>query len=212
MQQDPLGINPAGGFMNSFSVIKQYSDGLSMYEYVRSNPIVYKDYNGTYTSDLECCKFAEEQGWYGEKTRKVSEDGSTVSMVVGKLICCEGRKVSCTSFGPKGSMPLDVDDVGLMDWYIETKLKECVLKHEDRHRLHTQPCEECGIYPAIAYPDLDAVLAECAAFKQEYDCLKNAEYYCEKTKDPERCKKAIQKRTKVVEMFLKRCREKMVDS
>ncbi len=43
LQQDPLGSNPAGGRINRFRGYEQYSDGISLYEYVASNPIAYLD-------------------------------------------------------------------------------------------------------------------------------------------------------------------------
>jgi RHS repeat-associated protein len=36
---DPLGINPAGGKENPFSVLAQYAQGLALYEYVKSDPV-----------------------------------------------------------------------------------------------------------------------------------------------------------------------------
>jgi RHS repeat-associated protein len=39
MQRDPLGVNPAGGVHNSFTIRKQYSDGMNLYEYLLSNPL-----------------------------------------------------------------------------------------------------------------------------------------------------------------------------
>jgi RHS repeat-associated protein len=35
---DPLGINPAGSMANLFTVLEQYTDGLSLYEYIQGNP------------------------------------------------------------------------------------------------------------------------------------------------------------------------------
>ena len=43
LQDDPLGINPGGGMMNPFSADLQYTNGLNLYEYVGSNPIIYVD-------------------------------------------------------------------------------------------------------------------------------------------------------------------------
>ena len=43
MQRDPLGINPAEGEFNAFDVLRQYSDGMNIYEYGRSFPIFFID-------------------------------------------------------------------------------------------------------------------------------------------------------------------------
>jgi RHS repeat-associated protein len=49
LQRDPLGVNPAGGTQNPYSVQKQYSDGMNLYEYVKNNSLRYRDMYG-----LEC--------------------------------------------------------------------------------------------------------------------------------------------------------------
>ena len=46
MQHDPLGINPAGGKENPFSAIEQYTDGLNLFQYARSNPVIFTDPSG----------------------------------------------------------------------------------------------------------------------------------------------------------------------
>ncbi|GAG36239.1 unnamed protein product, partial [marine sediment metagenome] len=40
---DPLGINPAGGRYNLLAILQQYKDGLSLYEYVKNNPVTNND-------------------------------------------------------------------------------------------------------------------------------------------------------------------------
>lgn len=39
LQRDTLGVNPAGGEENRFNILGPYEQGLSLYEYVRSNPV-----------------------------------------------------------------------------------------------------------------------------------------------------------------------------
>ena len=46
LQHDQLGINPAGLSHNPFTIIKQYTDGMSLYQYVQSNPVMNIDPNG----------------------------------------------------------------------------------------------------------------------------------------------------------------------
>ena len=43
LQHDQLGINPAGGIRNPFRITNQYMDGLNLYEYVKSSPIIHLD-------------------------------------------------------------------------------------------------------------------------------------------------------------------------
>jgi len=46
LQQDPLGITPNPQQPNRFEIPSQYTDGMNLYEYVRSNPIIYEDPKG----------------------------------------------------------------------------------------------------------------------------------------------------------------------
>src|SRR4030042_5887225 len=46
---DPLGITPNPQLPNKFDSINQYKDGLSLYEYVGSNPVIYVDTHGLVT-------------------------------------------------------------------------------------------------------------------------------------------------------------------
>ncbi|MHC4574079.1 MAG: RHS repeat domain-containing protein [Planctomycetota bacterium] len=46
LSHDPLGINPGGGQPNRFSIRLQYVDGLSLYQYVRGNPLIHTDAHG----------------------------------------------------------------------------------------------------------------------------------------------------------------------
>ena len=48
LSHDPLGITPNPPKPNNFGIIGQYKDGLNLYEYVRSNPVVYADVLGLY--------------------------------------------------------------------------------------------------------------------------------------------------------------------
>jgi len=43
IQQDPLGINPVGGTQNSYNPLGQYIQGLNIYEYVQSSPLLKTD-------------------------------------------------------------------------------------------------------------------------------------------------------------------------
>ena len=59
MQKDPLGINPAGGRINPFSIRKQYNDGMALFEYVRSNPVSFNDPFGLDTCGDISCSYPE---------------------------------------------------------------------------------------------------------------------------------------------------------
>ena len=52
--RDPLGVVPNAQSPNEFSIVKsQYKDGMSLYQYVASNPINYSDLYGLYWVDFE---------------------------------------------------------------------------------------------------------------------------------------------------------------
>ena len=46
LTHDPLGITPNAQLPNKFDIISQFKDGLSLYEYVGSNPVLYIDPTG----------------------------------------------------------------------------------------------------------------------------------------------------------------------
>ncbi|HUW18682.1 MAG TPA: RHS repeat-associated core domain-containing protein [Sedimentisphaerales bacterium] len=50
LTHDPLGINPAAGRVNRFAIRQQYKGGLSLYQYVGSQPIMVTDALGTIAS------------------------------------------------------------------------------------------------------------------------------------------------------------------
>ena len=57
LQHDPLGINPTGGKWNSFEPRKQYVDGMNLYDYLQSNPLLSFDPSGLkrwYPPDATC--------------------------------------------------------------------------------------------------------------------------------------------------------------
>lgn len=62
LTQDPMGIVPNGQIaMNPFSIHKQYKDGMSIYEYVKNNPVIFSDSSGLGfpsdedTKDFDAC-------------------------------------------------------------------------------------------------------------------------------------------------------------
>ena len=55
-QQDPHGINPAGGKNNAFHFENLYADGLNLYFYVKGKPTNFKDSMGLKGESLKQCK------------------------------------------------------------------------------------------------------------------------------------------------------------
>jgi RHS repeat-associated protein len=52
LQRDPLGINPTGDSHNLYSPLRQYKDGLNIYQYCRSNPLLDADPLGLTSIEL----------------------------------------------------------------------------------------------------------------------------------------------------------------
>ena len=57
LSHDPLGITPNHPKPNMFNVMSQYKDGMNLYEYVRSNPVIKVDPKG-----LESCGYKVDCG------------------------------------------------------------------------------------------------------------------------------------------------------
>ncbi|MHC4648595.1 MAG: hypothetical protein ACYTBJ_24325, partial [Planctomycetota bacterium] len=60
---DPLGIDPAGGEDNAFSLSLQYVSGLNLWEYVNNNPVHAADTFGLWGSDVH---LSDTQNWAKE--------------------------------------------------------------------------------------------------------------------------------------------------
>ena len=52
LQQDPHGINPAGGEVNAFHYENQYKDGINLLQYVKTNPLIRVDMYGLWGADI----------------------------------------------------------------------------------------------------------------------------------------------------------------
>ena len=61
---DPLGITPNAPKPNRFDATEQYGDGMNLYEYVRSNPVVLLDSLGLEVGPV-CCKINYETAFCG---------------------------------------------------------------------------------------------------------------------------------------------------
>ncbi len=70
MTQDPLGIVPNGQFTNNFQVTEQFTDGLNIYNYAKSNSIKYSDLQGLGCKiSYRCYKVSSTPGYGGCKKR-----------------------------------------------------------------------------------------------------------------------------------------------
>jgi RHS repeat-associated protein len=58
LQRDQLGVDPSGGLINKYDVLKQYFDGTNIYEYVKSNPVILLDPSGL-------CKYCDPENRKG---------------------------------------------------------------------------------------------------------------------------------------------------
>jgi len=68
---DPLGTKPAGNIENTLEILTQYTEGLHLYEYVKSNPINYVDPYGLLTCDYKIiCRKIHPKNWQKKLLRK----------------------------------------------------------------------------------------------------------------------------------------------
>jgi RHS repeat-associated protein len=81
---DPLGINPAGGIYNLFSILDQYTGGLNLYEYVQSNPQSLLDSTGTITIRMGGCWTI----YQGVCVKHVVGIPVTLAIATGACFCC----------------------------------------------------------------------------------------------------------------------------
>lgn len=72
LQFDPLGSNPTGGNENPFNNRKIYSDGMNLYEYVRSDPILSIDPLGLRRYEIACSPIEEGDEWWRPLLRKLA--------------------------------------------------------------------------------------------------------------------------------------------
>jgi RHS repeat-associated protein len=86
LQHDPLGVNPAGGPSNLFdTVLRQYTEGLNLYEYVLSSPLQYVDPLGTFSKG----------GWAVCAACGAAIGGEALGYAIGCGIGCKGGPEGC---------------------------------------------------------------------------------------------------------------------
>jgi hypothetical protein len=123
--------------------------GVNTYGYVGGAPQKFADRKGLCVSDDACCSHPVAQ-------RTLSQFGGTV-------MCCMGRKVACVA-------PLDGPEPG------KSLLMGCTRKHEERHLQDV----ECGSNNTIETANwtTDANQGECAAYRVQLGCLRDAGPQC----------------------------------
>ncbi|MGZ5573252.1 MAG: RHS repeat domain-containing protein [Usitatibacter sp.] len=133
--------------------------GINRFLYVTSSPLRFIDRYGLAAScgdgppDDECCKHTVTQ-------HMLADQG-----IGGTVMCCRGRKVSCseTPNGPEPGRSL---------------IKKCLLQHEDRHIQDVECSSNNTIDQSQFRSDVPQKVGECNAFRVELDCLNNAIGQC----------------------------------
>jgi len=98
LTHDPLGITPNPPMPNVFDAIGQYKDGLSLYQYVKSNPLVNSDSMGLILVPIKptpkrCCKIkAFYSGPYWAGTTCTQDTIYRYSECSPELACCAAYK------------------------------------------------------------------------------------------------------------------------
>ena len=103
-QHDPLGITPRPQKPNVFGIIGQYKDGMSLYEYVRSNPVMNVDPWGLLEwIKCDCCKDIEAMKT-SVKTACSQVDTTITDEKLRECIkkSCKKGKIICVMIKGKG--------------------------------------------------------------------------------------------------------------
>jgi len=102
LTHDPLGINPSGGIKNPFSILSQYRDSMSLYEYAKSNPVINFDAKGLYVWSgpifpgfKKFCKVLKVVPYYGSLGARAMEMGWCNFTLPKCLIFCETSDEVC---------------------------------------------------------------------------------------------------------------------
>jgi hypothetical protein len=121
--------------------------GVNRFVYVSANPLRFSDRKGLAADcgDSECCAHPISQ--------------RTLRGIGGTVMCCKGRKVICIA-------PFDGPEPG------KSHILSCIKRHEERHLQDV----ECSSSNTIEWADFttNPSSAECAAFRVELNCLRNA--------------------------------------
>jgi len=99
LTHDPLGINPAGGTHNPLQVTGQYKEGVNLYEYVGSNPVVYSDAYGLWFFKITTIGWRIKGIGTCWPTGWATYETSIVSPPIGSLGSLSGNLSIFASFG-----------------------------------------------------------------------------------------------------------------
>jgi RHS repeat-associated protein len=154
LTQDPLGINPTVGTLNHSSVSQHYTDGMSLYEYVRSCPLIRTDPQGLIT--LACCKELLPKVLGKPPLEALYKKAKTKTDAKGRPCL---KRIKCKKCKP-----------GVMGYYKKRKIVACAhegpgcnlkkfvmyVKHELIHAIvkcgsEFKDCKDCMIQEKQAY-------------------------------------------------------------
>ena len=137
----------------------------NLYEYVYSDPLLFSDPYG---------KFFFLSGCSGPSRRKPDtccRDAARLGLSAGDgggVVCCDGRKVSCSWQPSQGNTKGD------------SIINECTLRHEDDHHDDILACPKT--IPSLTRPPFapgkSRAAEECKAYQVELDCLRRRRKKC----------------------------------
>ena len=127
-------------------------------------------------SNEECCK---------EAKKEKLDDGDA-----GGVVCCEGRKVSCSWARPEPGKGGEI-------------LLKCDLEHEDVHHAHVDECPKTGLSRPDFKKGVNLSQAECDAYKVSFKCYEKGLKECDEIKDDREKKKCSDLVKKTWDFYIK---------
>lgn len=165
------------------------SEDLNLFRYSAGSPVNFVDPDGKQgkmpakpRQDKECCEEALKMKFNFIGDRRIG----------GTVVCCDGRKVSCVWIDTKsGNLKAD------------TRIRRCLLEHEDHHHDDVKRCPGCldCLERAVWKKPENEAIEECAAYRVERKCLRQAIHFCGRVPS---CMDALNQRLKEITEYGRR--------
>ena len=136
LQHDSLGIVPNAQNPNKFQVARQFSDGMNIYQYVKSNPRIYTDPEGQLKRKMHRDRFSWDfELWEDDKWI----DDHYMTFYLSIIVTCECKK-GCWSPKITGSDGGPYPG-GLVNWEGVYNPSQLVMYHDTQSIPFPKPCK-----------------------------------------------------------------------